>query len=80
MKLPRDLSGREVVDSLVRMLGYRVVHEKGSHIVIETDSPSRQRIVVPDHKVLRLGTLNAVPRAVAAHKGLDKNQVAALLR
>ena len=51
MKLPRDLSGREVVDSLVRMLGYRVVHEKGSHIVIETDSPSHQRIVVPDHKV-----------------------------
>jgi hypothetical protein len=57
-----------------------VVHEKGSHIVLETDSPSHQRIVVPDHKVLRLGTLNAVLRAVAAHKGLDKNQVAALLR
>jgi predicted RNA binding protein YcfA (HicA-like mRNA interferase family) len=80
MKLPRDLSGREVVDALVRRLGYRVVHEKGSHIVLETDSPSHQRIVVPDHKVLRLGTLNAVLRAVAAHKGLDKNQVAALLR
>jgi len=42
MKLPRDLSGREVVDALVRKLNYRVVHERGSHIVLETDSPSHQ--------------------------------------
>ncbi len=44
MRLPRDLSGREVVDALVRSLGYRVVHEKGSPIVLETDSPSHQRV------------------------------------
>ena len=31
MKLPRDLSGREVVAALVRRLEYRVVHERGSH-------------------------------------------------
>jgi hypothetical protein len=40
MKLPRDLSGREVVDVLVREFDYRVVHEKGSHLVLETNSPS----------------------------------------
>jgi hypothetical protein len=34
MKLPKDLSGRKVVDALVRKLEYRVVHEKGSHIVL----------------------------------------------
>ncbi len=79
MKLPRDLSGREVVDALVRKLDYRVVHERGSHIVLETDSPSRQRIVVPDHKRLRLGTLSAVVRAVASHKRMGKDQVALLL-
>jgi predicted RNA binding protein YcfA (HicA-like mRNA interferase family) len=79
MKLPRDLSGREVVDALVRKLDDRVVHEKGSHIVLETDSPSRQRIVIPDHKSLRLGTLNAILRVVASHKRIDKDQIAALL-
>jgi predicted RNA binding protein YcfA (HicA-like mRNA interferase family) len=79
MKLPRDLSGREVVDALVRKLNYRVVHERGSHIVLETDSPSHQRIVVPDHKSLRLGTLSAILRVVAAHKRIDKDQIAALL-
>jgi predicted RNA binding protein YcfA (HicA-like mRNA interferase family) len=79
MKLSRDLSGRKVVDALVRKLDYRVIHEKGSHIVLETGSPSRQRIVIPDHKSLRLGTLNAILRAVASHKHIDKDQVAALL-
>ena len=79
MKLPRDFSGREVVDALVRKLNYRVVHERGSHIVLETDSPSHQRIVVPDHRSLRLGTLRAILRVVAAHKRIDKDQIAALL-
>jgi hypothetical protein len=36
MKPPRGLSGREVVDALVRRLDYRVVHERGSHVVLET--------------------------------------------
>lgn len=79
MKLPKDLSGRKVVDALVRKLEYRVVHEKGSHIVLETETPSHQRIAIPDHKSLRLGTLNAILRAVAMHKHLDKDQIAAIL-
>jgi hypothetical protein len=47
MKIPRDLSGREVAASLVRKFDYRIVHEKGSHIVLETDEPSHQRIAIP---------------------------------
>lgn len=79
MKLPRDLGGSEVVDILVRRLDYRVVHERGSHIVIETDVPGHQRIAVPDHKSLRLGTLNAIFRSVALHKGMEKGEIAAML-
>jgi len=79
MKLPKDLSGRKVVDALVRKLEYRVVHEKGSHIVLETETPSHQRIAIPDHKSLRLGTLSAILRTVALHKHLDKDQIAAML-
>jgi predicted RNA binding protein YcfA (HicA-like mRNA interferase family) len=79
MKLPKDLSGRKVVDALVRKLEYRVVHEKGSHIVLETETPSHQRIAIPDHKSLRLGTLSAILRAFALHKHLDKDQIVAIL-
>ncbi len=79
MKLPRDLSGREVVEALVRGLGYRVVHPRGSHVVLETDEPSHQRLAVPDHSSLRLGTLSAIIKAVSSHKGLEKAKVVALL-
>jgi len=47
MKLPRDLAGRALVKVLCRDLGYRVVHQEGSHIILDTEEPSHQRIRVP---------------------------------
>ena len=68
MKIPRDLSGQDLVKLLVRHWGYRQVHQVGSHIILETDEPAQQRLAVPNHKALRVGTLNAILRAVAQHK------------
>ena len=65
MKIPRDLSGQDLVQTLCRKWGYRVVHQEGSHVVLETDKPSHQRLAVPAHKYLRIGTLNAIFRMVA---------------
>jgi len=54
MKIPRDLSGHSLVNVLCRTWGYRVIHQEGSHIVLETEEPSHQRIVVPAHKAYAL--------------------------
>jgi hypothetical protein len=54
---------------------YRVVHQEGSHIVLETSVPAHQRMSVPNHKPLRIGTLNAILRAVARHKGVHRQDV-----
>lgn len=75
MKLPRDASGRDVVKALCRDWGYREVHQVGSHIILQTDSPTSHRLSVPDHHPVRLGTLNAIIRSVAAHKRVDREQV-----
>lgn len=75
MKLPRDLGGRELVAALCRHWGYRLVHQAGSHIILQTDTPGHQRIPVPDHSPLRLGTLNAILRLVANHKGIAKSTI-----
>ena len=72
MKLPRDLSGRDLVSVLCQRWAYRVIHQKGSHVVLETEEPSHQRIAVPAHENLRVGTLNAILRAVAKHKGIER--------
>lgn len=75
MKLPRDLSGRELIQVLCRHYGYRQVHQVGSHVILQTESPVSHRIPIPDHSPLRLGTLNAILNAVARAKAVRKSDI-----
>lgn len=75
MSLPRDLSGEQLIRGLCRTWNYRRTGQVGSHVVLETDTPAHQRIVVPAHKNLRIGTLNAILRSVATHKSVSKHDV-----
>jgi predicted RNA binding protein YcfA (HicA-like mRNA interferase family) len=75
MKIPRDLSGDALVNALCRRWGYVRIHQVGSHIIVQTDTPSHQRISIPDHRFLRIGTLNAILRAVSEHKGVIKETI-----
>ena len=75
MKVPRDLSGAELVKVLCRDWGYRQVHQEGSHVILQTEMPGHQRLSIPNHSPLRVGTLNGIVRAVATHKGLDRQTV-----
>jgi len=75
MKIPRDLSGEGLVMVLGLQWNYRIVHQQGSHIVLETDDPSYQRIALPTHPTLRLGTLNAILRAIASIKKKRKEDL-----
>jgi predicted RNA binding protein YcfA (HicA-like mRNA interferase family) len=75
MKLPRDLSGAELIKLLCKRHGYRRVNQEGSHVILETDSPRHHRLAVPDHKTLRIGTLNSILRTVAEAKGLEKEDI-----
>lgn len=75
MKLPRDLSGRDLAAALCRDWGYREIHQTGSHLILQTEEPSHQRIAVPAHETLRVGTLNSILRAVSVHKGVDRETI-----
>ncbi|MBN3944343.1 type II toxin-antitoxin system HicA family toxin [Nostoc sp. NMS9] len=78
MKLPRDLSGSELVNALAR-LGYEVTHQKGSHIRLTTQQNGEHHITVPAHDPIKIGTLNAILKDVAAHAGLTRDELLALL-
>jgi predicted RNA binding protein YcfA (HicA-like mRNA interferase family) len=80
MKLRRDVSGERLVEALCRRWRYSMVHQSGSHIIIETEEPSHQRIAVPNHNALRIGTLNSILRAVSNHKGVTRDEIVATLR
>lgn len=75
MKLPRDLSGAELIKALCKHFAYRRVNQEGSHVILETDVPRRHRIAIPNHSPLRVGTLNAILRAVADVKGIAREDI-----
>jgi predicted RNA binding protein YcfA (HicA-like mRNA interferase family) len=79
MKLPRDVSGERLAGALCRSWQYTRVHQSGSHIILETGNPSHQRIAVPDHSTLRIGTFNSILRAVSSHKGVTREAIVATL-
>jgi predicted RNA binding protein YcfA (HicA-like mRNA interferase family) len=58
VKLPSDISGRELVKILLR-IGFVVNRQKGSHIILKRAEP-HARLVVPDHKCIRAGTLRQI--------------------
>lgn len=75
MKLPRDLSGADLSKNLCKHWGYRRLHQEGSHIILETNQPAHHRISIPNHNPLRVGTLNAILRAVARVQGVAKEAI-----
>lgn len=79
MKLPRDCSGADLIKVLCRDFGYTQISQAGSHVILQTDTPHSHRLSVPDHPVLRPGTLNAILRAVAQVKDVEKDAILNLL-
>jgi predicted RNA binding protein YcfA (HicA-like mRNA interferase family) len=73
-KLPIDLSGREVRAALERA-GFVFRLQNGSHMILRRDHP-HARVIVPDHKHVRAGTL----RRIVADAGLTTEQFMELLR
>lgn len=56
-KLPQ-ISGQECV-AILRQFGFRIMRQRGSHIVLRRDDPFAQ-VIVPDHRELDRGTLRAI--------------------
>ncbi|MHC4064691.1 MAG: type II toxin-antitoxin system HicA family toxin [Planctomycetota bacterium] len=57
-KLPAGLSGRRVRMAL-EQVGFVFRRQRGSHMVLRRERPYA-RVVVPDHKELRPGTLRKI--------------------
>ena len=74
MKLPRDLSGAELIEALSRV-GYRVTRQSGRHVRLSNDTDPQHHITVPAHDPLRVGTLAAILSDVGGQLQLDRQQL-----
>jgi predicted RNA binding protein YcfA (HicA-like mRNA interferase family) len=73
-KLPVDLSGRDV-RSILERAGFAFRRQTGSHMILRRETPYA-RVVIPDHKRVRPGTL----RRIIADAGLTVEEFERLRR
>ena len=74
MRLPRDLSGAELIKRLGK-LGYIQTRQAGSHVRLTTALPTKHHVTVPLHSPLRVGTLASILASIAAHHGMTQEQL-----
>lgn len=74
MKIPRDLSEKELI-KLLGEYGYIITTQRGSHIKITTQKNGEHHLAIPNHSPLKIGTLNGIITQVANHFSITKNQV-----
>lgn len=74
MRLPRDLTGRELIAALGR-LGYSPTRQTGSHVRLTTSHPSQHHVTVPLHDALRIGTLSSIVTAVADARNMSRDDL-----
>jgi predicted RNA binding protein YcfA (HicA-like mRNA interferase family) len=78
MRLPRDLSGRDLAKALAK-LDYETTRQTGSHIRLTTHRNGEHHVTIPDHDPIRLGTLAGIFADVAQHHDLTRDRLARLL-
>ena len=74
MKLPRDLTGLQLVKNL-EVLGYQVARQTGSHIRITTLQSGEHHLTIPSHNPLKTGTLSAILNDIAQHFNLTREEL-----
>ena len=74
MKLPRDLTGLQLV-KLLETLGYQVTRQTGSHIRMTTTQNGTHHVTIPAHSPLKMGTLSGILSDIAQHFGMTKDEL-----
>ncbi|RPI01479.1 MAG: type II toxin-antitoxin system HicA family toxin [Zetaproteobacteria bacterium] len=78
MRLPRDLSGQDLVRAL-RTLGYQVTRQTGSHLRLTTLEHGEHHITIPQRGSLRVGTLASILGNIAEHFEISRDDLVARL-
>ena len=78
MKLPRDISGWELI-GVLKPLGYKVVRQVGSHIRLTTLRNGEHHVTIPNHDPIRTGTLSGIIGDVADHFNKSKEEIVFIL-
>lgn len=79
MRLPRDVEPKALVRAL-NVLGYQPTRQTGSHIRITTQVGGEHHEVIPNHKPIKIGTLQSILSSIANHHGMTVDELLEKLR
>ena len=74
MRIPRDISSAELIKRL-KPFGYSITPQTGSHIRLATEMSGVCRITIPNHNLLRIGTISSVLTEISNHFNVPKEQL-----
>jgi predicted RNA binding protein YcfA (HicA-like mRNA interferase family) len=74
MKLPRDVSGPELLKAL-RVFGYVADRQRGSHVRVTTQLDGEHHEAIPNHHPTKVGTLSGILKSIAAHHRLTVDEL-----
>ena len=77
-RIPRDLSGAELVKAL-RRLGYEETRTTGSYVRVTCPGPPQHHLTVPRHDPLKLGTLASILDDLARARKTTRDDILKLL-
>lgn len=79
MRLPRDVDPEHLVRAL-SVLGYVPTRQTGSHIRVTTQTGGEHHEVVPNHKPIKIGTLQSILSSIAGHHGISADELLRMLK
>lgn len=79
MRLPRDLAPEDLIGALAAY-GYHATRQTGSHIRITTQCCGEHHEVIPNHKAIKVGTLQSILSSIARHHGITVHELLESLR
>lgn len=74
MRLQRNVSGADLVKAL-RVLGYEISRQTGSHIRLTTDENGTHHVTIPNHNPLKIGTFAAILDDIAEHFKINRQEL-----
>ena len=78
MKLPRDVSGKQLGRALGK-LGYSFTRPRGSHRRYTTQQRGEHHVTIPDQSQMKTGTLHGILKDVAAHHQMTVEELVLLI-
>lgn len=61
-------------------MGYEPTRQTGSHIRVTTQLDGEHHEVIPNHKPIKIGTLQSILSSIAAHHGITIEELLRILQ